>query len=122
MNSEQWNSLIRLVLSVALGPGSYLVLKGVLTPDQANQLIPMLVPLIMLVGGAIIAKFAVGAHSAPAVAAAVASDKTIASAVIAAVNSDSVPGVKVVSAESPSPPVTVTPTGAVKTIPDIGKV
>lgn len=108
MNPEQWNALIRLVLSVALGPGSYLVLKGVLTPDQANQLIPMLVPLIMLVGGAIIAKFAVGAHSAPAI--------------VAAVNSDSVPGVKVVSAESPSPPVTVTPTGAVKTIPETGKV
>jgi hypothetical protein len=108
MNSEQWNSLIRLVLSVALGPGSYLVLKGVLTPEQANQMIPLLVPLVMLVGGAAIGKWGVGSHSAPAI--------------VDAVNSDSVPGVKVVSAASPSPAVTVTDTGAVKTIPETGKV
>jgi hypothetical protein len=122
VNSEQWTSLIRTVLSIVLGPASYIVAKGVLTPEQANQLIPAIVPLVMVVGAAAIGKWGIGSHSAPAVAAAVGNDKTVASAVVAAVNSDSVPGVKVVSAASPSPAVTVTDTGAVKTIPETGKV
>jgi len=107
MNSEQWNALIRVVIGVLLGPGSYLVAKGVLTPDQANQLIPVLVPAVVAVGGLIIGRYAVKAHSP--------------TAVVAAVNSDSVPGVKAVAEASPSPPVMVTPSGAVRTAPDTGK-
>lgn len=99
MNNEQWAAIIRTVLLIALGPGSYLVLKGVLTEDQANQLIPILVPLVLAAGGAIIGKFAVNAHSAQAV--------------VAAVNSPSVPGVKAVADTSSSPAVSVTPSGAV---------
>ena len=41
MNSEQWSSLIRVLLAIVLGPSSILVLKGILTQDQANQLIPI---------------------------------------------------------------------------------
>jgi hypothetical protein len=107
MNSEQWTSLIRTVLSIVLGPASYIVAKGILTPEQANQLIPAIVPLVMVVGAAAIGKWGIGSHSAPAI--------------VAAVNSDSVPGVKVVSESSPSPAVAVTDTGAVKTIPVTGK-
>lgn len=99
MNSEQWTALIRVVLALALGPGSYLVAKGLLTPDQANQLIPVLVPAIVAVGGLIIGKYAVGAHSAQSI--------------VAAVNSASAPGVKAVAVSSPSPAVAVTPSGAV---------
>ena len=86
MNNEQWASIIRTVLLLVIGPGSYLVLKGVLTEDQANQLIPILVPLIIAAGGAIVGKLAVNAHSARAV--------------VAAVNSPSVPGVKAVASTS----------------------
>jgi len=99
MNSEQWSAVIRAVLGILVGPGSYLVLKGVLTPDQASTLIPILVPMIMAAGAALIGWFAARSHSA--------------SAVVAAVNSPSVPGVKAVAESSPSPAVSVTPSGAV---------
>lgn len=103
MNSEQWSALVRMVITALLGPGSFLVAKGVLTPDQANQIIPVLVPTVMVVGGIIVGKFTVSSHSA--------------AAVVAAVNSASVPGVKAVSISSPSPPVTVDPnTGKVKEV------
>ena len=103
MNNEQWQSLIRTVLALALGPGSYLVTRGVLPAEQANQLAPALVPVVMAVGAIVIGKWGVNAHS-PA-------------AVVALVNSDAVPGVKVVSETSASPAVTITKTGAIKTIP-----
>jgi hypothetical protein len=103
MNPEQWTSLVRTVLAIALGPGSYVVAKHLLTPDQANQLIPVLVPAVLFIGGGIIAKWGVGAHSPQAV--------------VAAVNSDSVPGVKAVSSSSPSQQVMVTDRGLIK--PDL---
>lgn len=103
MNSEQWSSLIRVLLAIVLGPSSILVLKGILTQDQANQLIPILVPIIMAAGAAVIGIFSARAHSA--------------SSVVAAVNSDSVPGVKVVAESSPSQAVQVTSSGDVKPLP-----
>ena len=104
MNSDQWQSIIRTVLTLLLGPGSYLVLKGVLTADQAAQLIPVLVPVVLAVGGLLLGRWGVVTHSP--------------SALTAAVNSDSVPGVKAVASSSPSPAVSVDPkTGAVKPIP-----
>ena len=57
MNSEQWTSLIRTVLAIAIGPGSYVAMKGILPADLANQLIPVLVPLIMAGGAAAIGKW-----------------------------------------------------------------
>lgn len=104
MNSDQWQSIVRTVLTLLLGPGSYLVLKGVLTADQAAQLIPVLVPAIMTIGGILIGRWGVWTHS-PA-------------ALTAAVNSDSVPGVKAVASSSPSPAVVVNPkTGAITVDP-----
>jgi hypothetical protein len=105
MNDQQWASLIRIVLGIALGPGSYIIMKGVLSPDLANQLIPVLVPLIMAGGAAVLGKLGHSANSAPAL--------------VAAVNSGSVPGV-FVAADTPAnasvPQVVVDPkTGAVKT-------
>ena len=84
---------------MALAPGSYLVLKGVLPADLAQQLIIPLTTGITLVGGALLTKWGVMTHSAPAV--------------VAAVNSDSVPGVKAVAATSASPAVAVTKDGDV---------
>jgi hypothetical protein len=103
MNPEQWQSLIRTVLALVVGPGSYVVSRGFLTADQANQLAPALVPVVMAVGAIVIGKWGVSAHSA--------------AAVVAAVNSDSVPGVIAVAATSASPPVTVTKAGVVKPMP-----
>jgi hypothetical protein len=100
MNPEQWTSLIRTVLAIAIGPGSYVAMKGVLPPDLANQLIPVLVPVIMAGGAAVIGKWGVTTHSA--------------AAVVAAVNSDSVPGVKAVRETSSALAVSVTPTGDIK--------
>jgi hypothetical protein len=102
MNPEQWQSLIRTTLAIAIGPGSYLVTRGILTADQANQLAPALVPVVMAVGAIVIGKWGVSAHSA--------------TAVVAAVNSPSAPGVKVVAAASPSPTVTITKTGEIKPV------
>ena len=103
MNNDQWTSLIRVILGILLAPGSYLVARGVLSTDQANALIPVLVPAVMLIGGTIIGKFSFDAHSA--------------SSLVAAVNSDAVPGVKVVALSSPSPAVSVEKTGEVKVLP-----
>ena len=103
MNDQQWAMLIRLVLGIMLAPSSYLVMRGVLTADEADKLIPVLVPAIMTVGGLIIGKFSFDAHSA--------------SSLVAAVNSDAVPGVKVVALSSPSPAVSVEKTGEVKVLP-----
>ena len=99
MNPEQWSSIIRTVLALAIGPGSYLVAKGVLTADQANQLIPVIVPAVMAIGGVVLGKWGVHTHSA--------------AAITAAVNSPSAPGVKVVKESSPSQPVDISLTGAI---------
>jgi uncharacterized membrane protein YqaE (UPF0057 family) len=101
MNSEQWTSLIRTVLALLIGPAGYFVTKGILTPDQADQLMPAILSVLTVVIGAVIAKWGISSHSA--------------SSVVAAVNSDSVPGVKAVATTSPSPAVSVdSSTGAVK--------
>lgn len=103
MNSEQWSGVIRVVLALVLGPGSYLVVKGILTTDQANQLMPAIVTITTVGGGALISWWSNRAHSA--------------AAIVAAANSASVPGVKVVRESSPSPTVIVTSTGAIKDAP-----
>jgi len=103
MNDEQWAAIVRIAITVLTGPGSYLVSRGVLTADQANQLAPVLIPAVTAVTGIIVGKFAVSAHSAQAA--------------VQAVNSDSVPGVKVVPLSSPTPAATVTSTGKVETLP-----
>ena len=97
LNSEQWGSFVRGTLQVALAPGSYLVLKGVLPADLAQQLIIPLTTGITLVGGALLTKWGVMSHSA--------------SAVTAAVNSESAPRVKVVAETSASPAVNLTKDG-----------
>ena len=102
MNNEQWSAIVRTALALLMGPGSYLVAKGVLTPDQANQLIPVLVPAVTAIGGVLIAWWGHTANTA--------------SALVAAVNSDSAPGVKVVALSAPEPQVAVTKTGTV--VPD----
>ena len=102
LNPEQWQSLIRTILALILGPGSYLVSRGFLTADQANQLAPALVPVVMAVGAIVIGKWGVSAHSA--------------TAITTAVNSPSAPGVKVVAETSASPTVTITKTGEIKPI------
>ena len=99
LNPEQWGSLVRMMVGLALAPGSYLVLNGVLPADLAQQLVVPLTTAITLGGGALLGKWGVMAHSAPAV--------------VAAVNSDSVPGVKAVAATSASPAVAVTKDGEV---------
>ena len=99
LNPEQLTSIVRGALSLALAPGSFLVLKGILPADQAQQLIVPLTTAITVGGGYLLTKWGVMSHSAPAV--------------VAAVNSDSVPGVKAVAATSASPDVAVTKTGAV---------
>jgi hypothetical protein len=116
MNPEQWQSLIRTTLAIAVGPGSYLVTRGILTADQANQLAPALVPVVMAVGAIVIGKWGVNAHSPTAVAAAVANTPAVASAVIDTVNTDAVPGVKVVE-DTPSAPPAVAMTKTGKVIP-----
>lgn len=103
MNSEQWQSIIRTLLALLIGPAGYLVTKGVLTPDQADQLMPAIVSILVVVVGAVVAKWGVASHSP--------------TAVVAAVNSDSVPGVKAVAATSPSPEVAVDSKGAVTLAP-----
>jgi hypothetical protein len=103
MNPEQWSGLIRVVVTAALAPGSYLVVKGILTPDQAAQLAPSIVTIVTVGGGALIGWWSTHAHSQ--------------SAVVAAVNSNSVPGVKVVRESSPSPTVIVTSDGVIKDAP-----
>ena len=113
MNDEQWQALLRVAIAVAVGPGSYLVSRGLLTADQANQLAPALIPAVTTIAGIVVAKFAVGAHSPAAVAAAVANTPSVASAVIDTVNTSAVPGVKVVSDTSASPAVAMTKTGKV---------
>jgi hypothetical protein len=100
MNPEQWSSIIRTLLLAA--PGAWLIGKGVLSGEQANQLVSLVVPIVYSAGAALLGWWGVRTHSA--------------SAVVAAVNSPSVPHVKAVAASSPSPQVIVTPTGAV--IPD----
>ena len=87
------------MLAVLLGPGSYLVAKGVLSADQANTLLPAIVTIATVGGGSVIAWFGQQSHSAPAV--------------VAAVNSDSVPGVKAVASSSPSLEVSVNKDGKV---------
>ena len=99
MNPEQWSAIIRVAVTAALGPGSYFVAKGILTPDQANQLIPAIVTIVPTVGAVVLGVFARRAHSA--------------TAVVDAVNSDSAPGVKVVPESSPTPQVSVTTAGAI---------
>jgi hypothetical protein len=103
MNSEQWSGIIRVILAVALGPSSYLVVKGILTPDQAAQLSPAIVTIVTVGGGALIGWWSTHAHSA--------------AALTAAVNSGSVPGVKAVRESSPSPTVVVTSDGVIKESP-----
>lgn len=101
MNNEQWASLIRAFIAPLFGAAGYFVTNHFLTPDQAAQLQPAIISVLVVVVSAAVAKWGVASHSA--------------SAVTAAVNSDSVPGVKAVAATSPSPAVTVdSSTGAVK--------
>jgi multidrug efflux pump subunit AcrA (membrane-fusion protein) len=102
MNQQQITSLVATILALALGPGSYIVAKGFLTQDQANQLLPALVTVVTTIGGALLAWWGHTRNSAPSL--------------VAAVNSDSVPGVKVVAVSAPEPQVAVTKTGAV--VPD----
>ena len=117
MNSEQWTSVVRAVLQLLLAPGSYLVLKGIVPVDQTGQIIPALTIVITIVGGSLLTRWGVLAHSPAAVAAAVASTPAVASAVVATVNSDAMPGVKVVSSTSSAPQVTVDPKGNVRPDP-----
>jgi hypothetical protein len=113
MNTEQWQALLRIAITIAVGPGSYLVSRGLLTADQANQLAPALIPGVTAIAGIVVAKFAVGAHSPEGVAAAVANTPAVASAVVTTMNSSAVPGVKVVADSSTSPAVAMTKTGKV---------
>lgn len=99
MNSEQWSAVIRVVVTALLAPSSYLVAKGIVPADQAAALIPAIVTIVTVGGGAIVGYFASRAHSA--------------SAVTAAVNSGSAPGVKVVPTSSPTPAVAIAPSGAI---------
>jgi hypothetical protein len=107
MNSEQVSGILRVILALAIGPSSYLVAKGILTPDQAAQLSPAIVTVVTVGGGALIGWWSTHAHSA--------------TALTAAVNSGSVPGVMAVKESSALaagiPPVVVTSTGEVKPSP-----
>jgi hypothetical protein len=107
MNPEQWSGLVRVFVTAALAPGSYLVVKGILTPDQAAQLAPAIVTMVTVGGGALIGWWSTHAHSASAAA--------------AAVNSNSVPGVMAVRESSALaagiPPVIVTSDGVIKDAP-----
>ena len=71
MTQDQWISVLRTVLALALAPTGYFVTKGFLTADQAEQLMPAIVTIATLLGGAIIAKWGVSAHSPAAQIAAV---------------------------------------------------
>jgi hypothetical protein len=117
LNSEQWTSLVRGALQVALAPGSYLVLKGGLPADVAQQLIVPLTGAITFGGGILLTRWGVMAHSPAAVAAAVVSNTPVASAVVNALNSDSMPNVKVVRSTSASPAVSITQSGAIMSVP-----
>ena len=113
LNQEQWTSIVRGTVQVALAPGSYFVLKGILPADLAQQLIVPLTAAITLGGGALLTRWGVMTHSPAGVAAAVGSNTAVASAVVDVVNTDKVKGVKVVSSTSASPAVGITETGAV---------
>ena len=54
LNQEQWTSIVRGTVQVALAPGSYFVLKGILPADLAQQLIVPLTAAITLGGGALL--------------------------------------------------------------------
>jgi hypothetical protein len=99
MNPEQISGAVRVLVALALAPGSYLVAKGIVPADQAATLVPAITTIVTVVGGAVVGYFANRSHSA--------------TAIVAAVNSDSAPGVKVVPESSPSPQVSVTPAGAI---------
>ena len=103
MNPQQTSGLIATLVALCLGPGSYLVSRGILSADQATQLQPAIVTVVTLVGGALIAWWQHRANSN--------------SNLVSTVNSPSIPNVKVVSSASPATEVSVTPTGAVVTAP-----
>jgi hypothetical protein len=106
MNDQQWTTLISVVLGIVIGPGSYVAMKGLLPPDLSNQLIPVLVPLVMAGGAAVLGKLV---HSS-----------TSNTALVQAVNSGAVPGV-FVAADTPAnasvPQVIVDKAGVVKVDP-----
>lgn len=103
MNPQQIQSIVRAFLQVILAPGSYLVLHGILPADAAQQLVVPLTSIITVVGGILLARWGVAAHSP--------------SAAVTLINSADVPGVKVVAESSPSPKVTVNKNGTVQTLP-----
>ena len=106
MNPQQISSLIAIAVAALLGPGSYLVAQGFLTPDQATKLEPDIVSAVVILGGAAVAWWQHRHTSTPNL--------------VRTINSDAAPGIKVVRDDVAAPAMNVTSTGAVTPAPPKG--
>ena len=103
MNPQVTSALTTLVVAALSSAGTWLVVKGVLTPDQANALAPELTAIVPVLGAIALGWWKSQQHTP--------------TALVDAVNSAAVPGVKVVAQSSPSPAVDVDSAGTIKAAP-----